>query len=155
MKYKPPKSYVRRRDKPPIVETTPKGVVLKCPFCSPSHPILPGVEYPCGTLLEVKAVQNYLISPATKKIHCIKCGATGGEMIPYRNGFVHSYDCAPGTKLLTEIPPFSKFARIVYFINPKLRKHVEKYTGLAKELQEIDAEGKQTGKVLGYFFWKG
>ena len=76
-------------------------------------------------------------------------------MVKYRNGFVHLDDCAPGKKLLTDIPPFSNVAKVIYKLPAKLRSFIEKHMGATKELQEIDAEGKYTGKVLGYFFWKG
>ena len=157
MKHKAPRSDVKTRETPPLVRQTKKGVVVECPFCVPTHPILPGVASPCGTTLRVTAVQTYLSSHATRhnKLVCLKCGNGDGEMIKYRGGYVHMADCAPGTKLLTEIPPLSKVAKIVYLLPRKLRSLVEKSTGVAKELQEIDTEGKPTGNILGHFFWKG
>jgi len=157
MKYKPQRSDVKTRELPPKVSKEKKGVLVQCPFCNPSHVILPGVESPCGTTLRVTAVQTYLTSHATKKnkLHCLKCGHVGGEMIRYRGGFVHLTECAPGTKLLAEIPPLSNGAKIVFKLPAKLRAFIEKRTGVAKELQEIDEEGKPTGKILGHFFWKG
>lgn len=157
MKYKPKRSEVKVRELPPKVSNTKKGVLVQCPFCNPTHVILPSVESPCGTTLRVTAVQTYLTSHATKfnGIHCLKCGVVGGEMIKYRNGFVHISDCSPGTKLLTEIPPLSNAAKIIYKLPVKLRTFIEKRTGAVKELQEIDEEGKATGKILGHFFWKG
>lgn len=157
MKYKPQRSDVKTRELPPKVEATKKGVLVKCPFCVPAHVILPGVESQCGTTLKVTAVQNYLTSHVTKKngIHCLKCGQIGGEMIRYRDGFVHMEECSPGTKLLTEIPPLSNVAKLIYKFPLKLRSYLEKHMGAVKELQEIDAEGKSTGNILGYFFWKG
>jgi hypothetical protein len=155
MKYKNPRSDFRIRELPPKVEAGKKGVVVNCPYCYPTHPILPGVISPCGTTLKVTAVQKYLSSHATKSIHCLKCGKTGGEMVTYRNGYVHLKECSPETKLLTEIPPLSRLAKIVYHSPAKIRKYLESHMGAVKELQEIDQEGKQTGVVLGYFFWKG
>jgi hypothetical protein len=157
MKYKPKRSEVKVRELPPKVSNTAKGVLVQCPFCDPTHVILPGVESPCGTTLRVTAVQTYLTSHTTKfnKIHCLKCGVVGGEMIKYRNGFVHISDCSPGTKLLTEIPPLSNVAKVIFKLPVKLRTFIEKRTGAVKELQEIDEEGKPTGKILGHFFWKG
>ena len=157
MKYKPPRKEVKIRELPPKVEQTKKGVVVLCPFCTPSHPILPGVINPCGTVLRVTAIQEYLTSHATRynKIKCLKCGRFGGEMVRYRNGYVHIIECAPETKLLTEAPKFSRVAKHVYKLPAKVRALIEKKTGQAKQLQEIDSEGVQTGNVLGYFFWKG
>ena len=157
MKHKAKRSEVKFRELPPKVENTKKGVLVNCPFCSPPHPILPGVESPCGTTLKVTAVQTYLPSHYTRhnNIHCLKCGQIGGEMVKYRNGYVHINECSPGTKLLTELPALSSFAKTVFKMPAPMRKAIEKSTGVAKELQEIDAEGKPTGKIVGYFFWKG
>lgn len=157
MKYKAKRSEVKTRELPPKVVKTKKGILVNCPFCSPTHVILPGAESPCGTTLRVTAVQTYLGSHFTKqsKIHCLKCGHIGGEMIRYRNGFVHLQECSPGTKLLTEIPRLSSVAKVIFKFPEKLRAFVEKRTGAVKELQEIDQEGKPTGKILGHFFWKG
>jgi len=157
MKYKAKRSDVRTRELPPKVVQTKKGILINCPFCTPAHVILPGVESPCGTTLRVTAVQSYLTSHTTKqsKIHCVKCGQVGGEMTKYRDGFVHLNECSPGTKLLTEIPPLSNVAKFIFKFPDRLRTFVEKRTGAVKELQEIDKEGKPTGKILGHFFWKG
>lgn len=156
MKYKPRRDEVKFREQPPKVENTKRGVLVQCPFCQPPHVILPGAVSPCGTTLRVTAVQTYIPSHVSKrdKRHCLKCGEVGGEMIRYRNGFVHMQECKPGTKLLTELPPLSNFARFVFKLPAKLRAFIEKRTGVSKELQEIDEEGKSTGKILGHFFWK-
>lgn len=157
MKYKAKRKDIKVREMPPKVEAGKKGVMVQCPFCLPTHAILPGIASPCGTTLKVMAIQPYLSSHTTRheNIHCLKCGQIGGEMIKYRNGYVHMTECSPGTKLLTEIPPLSKVAKIIYKLPKKLRTFFEDHMGAIKELQEIDAEGKSTGKILGYFFWKG
>jgi hypothetical protein len=157
MKYKPQRSEIKTREVAPKVVETKKGTIIECPFCQPSHPILPGVASECGTVLKVTAVQQYLTSHATRnnKIRCLKCGETSGEMIRYRSGFVHMQECKPGTKLLTQIPKMSIVAKVVYKLPAKLRALIEKRTGQVKELQEIDVNGVQTGKILGHFFWKG
>lgn len=64
-------------------------------------------------------------------------------------------ECKPDTKLLTQIPKLSIVAKTIYKLPPKLRALIEKRTGQVKELQEIDVNGVQTGKILGHFFWKG
>lgn len=157
MKYKPQRSEITIRELPPKVEATKKGVVVSCPFCIPAHALLPGVVSPCGTTLKVSATQEVFKAHLTKRghIYCLKCGQTGKEMVRYRSGYVCLEECSPGTKLMTEIPPLKKTAKFVFNLPPKLRARIEKTTGAAKELQEIDAEGKQTGNVVGYFFWKG
>lgn len=157
MKYKPQRSEIKVREARPLVENTSKGVAIKCPFCVPAHVLLPGVQSPCGTTLKVTAVQPYYTSRATKSrgVACVKCGKIGGEMVKYRNGYVHMVECTPGVKLLTEIPPLSKVAKVIFKLPPKLRSIFEKRMGVAKKLEQIDTEGKPTGVILGYFFWKG
>lgn len=147
----------KTREQTPGVNKTPKGVEVLCPFCKPSHPILPGVESPCGTILRVTAVQGYMTSHATRhrNIKCLKCGQTGEEMVKYGTGWVHMIDCAPGTRLLPVIPRFSPWAAMVLKMRPNLRAWIEKRTGMAQQVREIDDEGKETGKILGCFFMKG
>lgn len=157
MRYHTPKPEIKTREAKPGVKKTPKGVEVLCPFCTPPHPILPGVESPCGTTLKVTAVQFYLPSHTTRRnnLHCLKCGEVGGEMIRYRGGYIHMTDCKPEVKLLTENPPLSSMAKVIYNLPKPAQKIIEKFSGKAQQLQEIDVEGKPTGKILGYFFWKG
>jgi hypothetical protein len=37
---------------------------------------------------------------------------------------------------------------------PKIRKAIEMKMGEVKEIAEVDVNGKPTGKILGYFFYK-
>ena len=143
------------RELPPKVKNTPEGVQVSCPFCTPPHPILPGVESACGTTLKVTAVQTILTAHASKfnKVICVKCGESGGEMVKYMNSYVHLVDCKPDTKLLAEMPAMNKWAKVVIKLPEWLRRPVEKRTGHAQEVREIDAEGKETGRVLGHFFY--
>jgi hypothetical protein len=147
---------VRVREAPPKVNPTKKGVEVLCPFCQPPHAILPGVET-CGTTLKVMAVQTVLKNHATRynKIPCLKCHQIGGEMVRYNNGFIHLVDCLPGTRLLTAPPKFSNTARIIFKLPAGARKRMERAFGRAQECREIDADGQETGKILGYFFLKG
>jgi len=145
---------VRIRKNLPLVSKTKEGVVVQCPFCPRPHPILPGVESPCGTTLEVMAVQTTFRSNRRNGYTCLKCGKTGGEMVRYNQSFVHLEDCMPGTKLLTEIPKFSLLAKIAYKFPKGIQKLAEKKLGKAQQVKEIDGSGKETGKILGYFFWR-
>lgn len=147
----------RVREMPPKVEATAKGVLIQCPFCDPPHVILPGMEGACGTTLRVTAVQTILTAHAARfnKIICMKCHKGEGEMVKYRNGWVHLEDCMPGTRFLAEPPRMTKKAALVMKLPPRMRKFVEKHTGTAQEIQEIDGEGNMTGKILGYCFVKG
>lgn len=150
-------SDVKVRELPPKVRETPAGVEVLCPFCDPPHPILPNVDSACGTTLKVTAVQTVLTAHGSRQqgIKCIKCHQTGGEMVRFNNSFVHLVDCMPGVKLLTTPPKFDKWAGRVLHLPKWLRKPIEKSTGAAQAVKEIDQDGKETGKTLGYFFLKG
>ena len=158
MKHKSPKSLVRTREAIPGVNNPGKGSAeLTCPFCTPTHSLYPDKPAPCGTIIQVKAVQVVIPQHTVKQkgIKCLKCGESTGEMVQYMNGYIHLIDCQPETKLMAEPPKFSKIAQIVYNLPERVRKYIEPRTGAAKEVQEIDPNGKPTGKVLGHFFYKG
>lgn len=158
MKNKPRRDDYKVRELPPGIHPTKAGVEVLCPFCTPPHPILPGTQYPCGTSLKVTAVQTILTTHGSKQqgIKCIKCKQIGGgDMVRMNSGFVHLIDCAPGVKMLSTLPKFNRMARLVFAIPKSIRKHIEEITGVAEQVKEVDAEGTETGKVIGYFFWKG
>lgn len=157
MKHKSFRPPVTAREQPPQLRQSKEGVQVLCPFCAPSHPLIPGVESTCGTTLRVTAVQTVIPARTArdKGLICLKCHQAGrGEMVRYMNGFVHLQDCMPGTKLLALPPAFSKLAEYVYKLPVRVRAAVENRTGKAQRVDEIDAEGQETGKVLGYFFLK-
>lgn len=147
---------IRVRELPPTVRTTKQGTELLCPFCKPPHPILPNEATPCGTQIRVIAVQTIYSkhTVAHEKMICVKCKQGGGEMIQYMNSFVHLQDCNPNLKLLPQMPEFDRMAGVVFKLPAKLRAFVEKRTGIAQQVEEIDTQGNKTGKVLGYFFMK-
>lgn len=152
--YRPP---VTIRELPPKLLQSKEGLQILCPFCNPPHPILPGQESTCGTTLKVTATQTVIPARTArdKGLICIKCHKTGkGEMVRYMNGFIHLVDCAPETRLLAEPPKFDNMAGYVYKLPERLRALVEKRTGKVQRVDEIDAEGRETGKTLGYFFLK-
>lgn len=153
MKYKPYRRNIRTRESLPVVINKQ----IMCPFCNPPHPIAPDKLANCGTRLKVSAEQMVILAHTVKekRYKCLKCGEGGGEMVMSGTGFVHLVECKPDLKLLNEPPPVSERARFVFHLPEKVRKLFEKYTGEAKELHEIDERGNDTGKVLGYFFYKG
>jgi hypothetical protein len=105
----------------------------------------------------VTAVQTVIPQRTVRdqNLTCLKCHQQGkGEMVRYMNGFIHLVDCAPETKLLAQPPKFSALAKYVFNLPEKVRARVEKRTGKAQRVEEIDAEGRETGKTLGYFFVK-
>lgn len=150
--YRPP---VTVRELPPMLRQSKEGMQVLCPHCKPTHALLPGVESVCGTTLKLTAVQTVIPARTVrdKNLTCVKCHKRGrGEMVKYRNGYVHLDDCAPETKLLAEPPKFSRLAKIVFKLPEKLRQRVEKFTGKPQRVDEIDANGQETGRTLGYFF---
>jgi hypothetical protein len=132
------------------------GVQIMCPWCSPSHALNPAESSPCGTSLKLTAVQTILPARLVreKKLTCVKCRGNSGEMVPYMNGFIHIAECAPGTFLLRDQPSYSLLARMVYKTPTRIRKFLEKLTGPAKEVKEVDPSGSETGRIIGYFFLK-
>lgn len=157
MKHKSFRQPVTTREAQPQLQWSKEGARLLCPFCTPPHPLLPGQESKCGTSLKVTAVQTVipLRTVRDQGLICLKCHEGGkGEMVRFMNGYIHLKDCMPGTKLLAEPPKFSTLAGYVFNLPEKARALVEKRTGKAQKVEEIDANGKETGKTLGYFFLK-
>lgn len=149
-----PKSETHFREAMPTPRVTEQGTQILCPFCVPTHPLMPTEPSACGTVLKVTAVQ--MIYPkrtvVRKKMICLKCHEGGGEMVIYMNGFVHLPDCKPETRLLPNLPEFNKTARLVFKLPERLRTAVEKYTGKVQYVGEITKDGEKTGQILGYFF---
>jgi len=129
---------------------------ILCPFCEPPHPIAVGQPAACGTALLVKAVQVVYPTRTVNQrgLKCIKCHQGGGKMVQFNQGFVHLHECTPGTKLMAEAPQFTRWAQFVFGLPLPIRNAVERFTGAAKQVKEVDPEGHDTGKTLGYFFFK-
>lgn len=75
-------------------------------------------------------------------------------MVRYNNSTIHLIDCRPDVQLAATLPKFSNFAKFVFRLHPKIQKIFQKWTGIAKDVKEVDAKGIETGKILGYFFYK-
>lgn len=147
----------RFREQSPQLHQTKQGTQLLCPFCVPTHPLLPDKPSTCGTVLRVTAAQMIYTKNTVmrKKMICSKCKQGGGEMVQYMNVFAHIPDCKPDTFLLPQLPTFTPFARVVFKMKEgKVKTWLEERHGLAQQVQDIDAEGNKTGKILGYFFLK-
>jgi hypothetical protein len=56
--------------------------------------------------------------------------------------------------VMSSEPRYNKWAAQVYKLPASVRKVIEKRMGEVKQISEIDADGKETGKILGYFFYK-
>lgn len=152
-----PKQETRFREEIPQLHQTKAGAQLLCPFCIPTHPLVPGVPNPCGTVLHVTAAQMIYTKKtvASRKLICSKCKQGGGEMVQYMNVYAHIPDCKPDTFLLPQLPDFNYLARVVFGLPAgPLKEWLEKRYGSAQQVQDIDADGNKTGKVIGYFFLK-
>jgi hypothetical protein len=151
-------SQLRVREEMPKMTSTKEGAVIWCPFCVPSHAITPGQASPCGTQLKLTAVQTVIPARVARmqKIVCLKCHETGeGDLVPYMKGFIHLIDCKPDTNLLRTTPEFSRAAEWVFKLPVGLRARVCRVTGYPQQVREIDPDGKETGKIIGYFFLRG
>lgn len=153
---KPP---FRLREDMPRMTQTKEGAVIWCPFCVPSHSLTPGQPALCGTQLKLTAVQTVIPARVVRlqKLTCLKCHQSGeGEMVPYMNGYIHLEDCAPETNLLKSQPDFQRTADWAFHLPKSLRtqfcKLIDRWP---QEVREIDATGKETGKIIGYFWMKG
>lgn len=151
-----PRPAWRTREASPSMSRTKEGVHILCPFCKPTHAIAPGEATPCGTTLRLVATQDIVPTRIVRmqNIKCLKCQQGGGEMVQYMGGFVHLIDCDPKLRLLPQHPNYNPLAGMVFGLPKAVRSVIEKATGPAQRVDEIDHEGKKTGKVMGYFFMK-
>lgn len=152
MKYKP-NQRDQRMDERPVRWAAGK---LLCPFCETPHALHPDGN-PCGTFLRVSAVR--IIIPARvvreKNHKCLKCGKGLGEMVYIgQNSYIHAVDCQPGTHIIMTPQKYTRTAEFVSKLPEALRKAIEKRTGKATAMKEIEPDGTETGKILGYFFYK-
>lgn len=151
--FKPP--YRQRTAVPKLTKDEHGANILLCPFCADPHPIMPFVPSPCGTTVTFYAEQTIYRAKADKRFVCAKCGQGGGEMVKWNNAFIHTPDCKPEIKTLTEPPKYSEFAKIVYTMpDGFIKNNIQKVLGKAQIVEEVTTDGQLTGTVLGYFFHK-
>lgn len=149
--FKPP--YRQRTAVPKLAKGENGSNILLCPFCSDPHPIMPFVASPCGTMVTFYAEQTIYRAKADKRFICAKCGEGGGEMVKWNDAFVHTPDCKPGVKTLTEPPKYSWLAKVVHGMKDgKMKDYMQQAFGRAVAVDEVTPDGKLTGTVLGYFF---
>lgn len=151
-----PKPRIDQRIAAPLAKQDEKGkAVLMCPFCKPSHVLIPGTTAKCGTDLQVRAVQMMFNAKYEKDMVCVKCGKGGGRMVRFQNSFVHADDCTPGVATLTEAPKFSTMARVMFHLPDRIKELFKTSLGEIMPVAEVTPDGTRTGKTLGYFFYKG
>jgi hypothetical protein len=154
MKKKSFQPIVSQRVEAPLTGTIKGKPALMCPWCKPTHILIPGQRAACGTELQVRAVQPVYKARYAKDMTCAKCGKGGGEMVPFANAFAHISNCMPGVAVLSEKPNFSRLASLVYRLPERMKNVIEKRTGKAMPVDEVTEDGTRTGKILGHFFWK-
>lgn len=144
-----------REAAPGTVKDKSGSTVFTCPFCNPTHPISPFQVSPCGTIVDVRAVQATFSSKYDPRIRCAKCGQKGGKMVQRGDAYIHAEECKPGTVFMTEPPAYSTFAKFVYNLKKGSTKaFLEKHLGRAVMSEEVTPQGEKTGVVFGYFFYK-
>lgn len=111
---------LRRKQGPRLTERN--GVVaFECPFCFPPHPLVIGQESPCGTMLELTAVQRLY-----RSVRCAKCGKTTGTLTKINDEYQHTFDCVPGKLILPTNPVPSRWARVVYHLPHAIRRRISR-----------------------------
>lgn len=145
---------VKDRYGQPILSKTDGKPSIGCPFCKPSHPLNVDGVSPCGTFLQLRAVQTVYKGRMYKDMVCLKCQKGGGEFVHFNAGYIHTHDCMPGVFTFLEQPPFSALAKIVHGLPDGLKKRAETWLGQTMTVDEVTPEGVRTGKKLGYFFHK-
>lgn len=143
------------REQQPMMGGDKTHPVLLCPFCNPTHPLGIGPENPCGTIINVTAVQTVYKAKLNPGMTCVRCKQAGGTMVKYLQGFAHTHECVKGLVLLPFIPEDNRFARFVFNMKDgKLKEFLQRKNGIAQPIREIDPQGNETEKILGHFFYK-
>ena len=132
------KSRIRRQA--PVISQSGKGIIIECPFCHPPHQLRLDIPAPCGTILELKAVQS-LYQDVTWAL----CGQTGGTLIKVGELYRHANECSPGKRLYT-IPPKPSLGAAIFYRLPKWiqARHTRRTRKYAVQLSD------QEGNVHGY-----
>jgi hypothetical protein len=130
-----------------------------CPFCVPTHPLVPGQLALCGTVVRLMAIQTTIPvrTVRDKNLTCVKCGQTGeGIMVSYHGQYIHLKDCKPGTLVMApDAYEFSARAERVFHMKDGWWKNLQiKRYGKPEPVNEVDPGGQKTGKILGYVFMK-
>ena len=97
-----------RKQKPVITKQNGKIAIL-CPFCPNPHPISPDQQSPCGTHLELNAVQL-----TYRNVECVLCGDKKGVLVRAGDKFVHAHKCSPGKVYYPTPPKKSRLAAILF-----------------------------------------
>ena len=131
---KPPKPITR--DATPVMGKLGGKDVLMCPYCDPPHPISTQEVSPCGTVLEVRAIQAVF-----KGQKCALCGQTNGHQIMAGSRFVHTPDCTPGKKMYAVAPDKSAWAAVLWRFPDWVQLWVaRKFGKVVMELRDKDDE---------------
>ena len=152
-----PKNPITTREAIPILSKDGKGnALLLCPFCTPAHPINPDSPALCGTILQVRAIQQvFKAKKYDPRTVCVKCQKGGGKMVVFQGALIHTHDCSPGVVALSTPPKYSPFAKIIYNLKDgTLKNFIQKKFGNAMAVEEVMPSGEKTGVIFGFFFSK-
>lgn len=108
-KQRPSRVKTSRRVRPPLIGKVEGNAAVLCPFCKPPHPILADREGPCGTRLELRAIQV-----TYENVVCTLCGKSGGTLVRVGDRYRHTYNCSPGKYLYATPPKKSILAGILF-----------------------------------------
>jgi hypothetical protein len=129
----------KRRQKPKILEAKDGPPIISCPFCIPPHPIQPNEPARCGTVLELRAVQQ-----TYRSVDCVFCGTGAGTLVKIGEQYKHAFECTPGARLYAEPPELSKSAAFIW----RLPNFIHKI--LVRRLGRRVIEVTNQGQVAGY-----
>jgi hypothetical protein len=133
----------RVRRQAPRIRQDGKTIVIECPFCHPPHPLRVDIPSPCGTILELYAVQQLY-----QDVTCALCGKSGGTLIKVGDQYRHAHDCSPDKRIFTTPPKLSKSAAFFW----RLPRFFQLAWG--RRFRKRVIEVSQQGKVVGYT-WDG
>ena len=126
------------RKRPPQLKTDNGRVEIFCPFCFPTHPIQMEFSAPCGTILELSAIQSLY-----KDVTCALCGGARGSLVKVGEKYKHAHDCTPGQHLYTVPPKKSLGARAVWYLPTFVHNWLWRVSG--RKVIEVSSDGKVTG----------
>lgn len=156
--FKPPKPTVRYRA--PVMGKLKGKDVVMCPFCDPPHALSSTEPSPCGTILQIQAVQAVFHNQK-----CALCGKVEGETIMAGDKYVHTYECTHG-KLMFAVPPKKSVTARIFWRFPdaaqlwvarkfgtvvmELKNGSEQIVGYTWKKVQIDAQTKISVSGGGY-----
>ena len=129
----------RIRRQAPRISNDGKGVLIECPYCHPPHPLRVDLPAPCGTILELRAIQNLY-----RDVKCVLCENSQGTLIKVGEYYRHAHECSPGKRIYTVPPEKSRSAAVFH----RFPKFLHKF--YARNFGKVVIELSHQGEVAGY-----